>query len=214
MRGTLLGLVAIASASACGTSAPSPTTRTEAGDLALPKMSLPSATELSAAYNGTVVDVNRRVTVLDLYVRGIEVRLRSPAAAVGANTLLRTSTNLRPGTFSDISDIPWGRIEAFYDGKELVRLRILPTPGPFTRSEEFYYSKGRLVYVYVEPDGARKRDPHVETTGDGYYFGSNGMIAWVFPDGRMADPKSSEFKAWAIQLEREGDRFPREAKAP
>ena len=212
MRGTLLGLVAIASA--CGTSAPTPTTQTAAGDIVLPKMSLPTAAELNAAYNGTVVDVNRRVTVLDQYVRGIEVRLRSPAAAVGANTLLRTSTNLRPGTFSDISDEPWGRIEAFYDGKELVRLRMLPPPGPLTRSEEFYYSKGRLIYVYIEPDGAKKRDPHVETTGDGYYFGREGMIGWVFPDGRMADPKNSEFKAWSIQLEREGDRFPREAKVP
>lgn len=76
-----------------------------------------------------------------------------------------------------------------------------------TASEEFYYNDGKLVYVYAEPDGATKSDPHVETSGDKFYFGSEGMFAWIKADGTRVDLTDPEFAKWSAQILKESDRF-------
>ncbi|HEY9227345.1 MAG TPA: hypothetical protein VIP11_11900, partial [Gemmatimonadaceae bacterium] len=163
---------------------------------------------------GRMSNMPNRVVMLQRYVRWIESRLPKSAMSVGNKPLTMTSTNLPPNAFADVTDEQWARMDAFYSGSALKRLRLLPPPGAKPRTEEFYFDDGKLVYVYIDPDGANKRDPHVENGGDAFYFGKEGLFAWVRPDGRTADPGSVAFKAWGTKLLAEGNRFPREATKP
>ncbi len=205
MRYTLLGLIVLAGA--CAQHAQNGTV---AGDVALPTIA-PTAANLDAAYDGTTMDVSSRIAVLGHYVDGIE-------AGIGSR-LTQTSTSLSLDAFSDVTDEQWDRMDAFYDNGELKRLRLIPPVNTQQQqadqgTEEFYFDGGRLVYVYYEPDGATKSDRHVESGGDAYYFGREGLIAWIRGDGTRADPSDPDFKSWSAQLSKEASRFSEAAKRP
>jgi hypothetical protein len=211
MKRVYLGLIALLAA--CTTQV-SPG-GSAAGDVAMTPAPLaaPSETDLSAAYEGGEIAIERRLATLESYVKWIESRL--PMATSSSNALRRTSVTLPPQAFSDVTDEEWERMDAYYDGPELKRLRLIPSARSGDQgTEEFYYDDGKLVFVYYEPDGATKSEPHTETGGDAYYFGREGLIAWVRGDGSRVDPSDADFKAWSKHLLNEAERFPRDARTP
>jgi hypothetical protein len=169
----------------------------------------PMPAALEEAYTSSTLDVQRRIATLDRYRRSIEQRLPGADRAGAGPVLIEKSVTLPPNAFADVTDEPWAIMQTFYDGSELKRLRLLPPLGVRTTTEEFYFDNGKLVFVYEEPDGAAKAAQQSEFGGDAYYFGREGMIAWIRKGGKQVDPNSDEFKAKSAQLLKEAARFPR-----
>lgn len=207
-RTYLLLLGALGASAACASMPPS---GSAAGDLDI-FVATPSAAELDAAYTSSTLDISSRIATLDRYRRSIEQRLPgADFALAGATTLTKRAVTLPAHAFSDVTREEWATMETFYDRNELKRLRLIPPAGAKPETEEFYFNNGNLVFVYYEPDGAGKSERHVESGGDAFYFGSEGLIAWVRSDGSRVDPNKGEFKYWASHLLKEAARFSRGA---
>jgi len=205
MKRTYLLLGALAAAAGCASAVPG---GAAAGDVDV-SLSTPSVAELDAAYTSSTIDVSSRIATLDRYRRSIEQRLPGADLALAGTTLTKQSLTLPAHAFADVTDEEWATMEKFYDGNELKRLRLIPLAGAKPETEEFYFNNGNLVFVYYEPDGAAKSERHAESDGDSFYFGSEGLIAWVRADGTRVDPNDPEFKHWSAQLLKEAARFPR-----
>jgi hypothetical protein len=193
-------LTIMAAAAAC---APAAYTSSSAGDVALE--AVPSSADMASAY-GSALPLETRLAYVNRYVDGIESRLPGELMTPGA--LRRTQTLLGADAFAEVTDEQFERMDAYYDGADLKRIRMIPA-APRTATEEFYYNDGKLVYVYYEPGGAEKSDPHPEVSGEKYYFGAEGMIAWEKADGTRVDPSNADFMYWSAQLLKEADRFAR-----
>jgi hypothetical protein len=205
MKRTYLWLGVLAAAAACtGKSAE----KEAAGDVDVVVVA-PAPAELNAAYTSSTIDISNRIATLDRYRRSIEQRLPGSDIAVAGTGLTQKTVTLPPNAFADVTDEPWAVMETFYDGSELKRLRLLPPLGIRTKTEEFYFDNGNLIFVYEEPNGAAKAAQQSEFGGDAFYFGSEGLIAWVRSGGKHVDPNSDEFKAKSAKLLKEAARFPR-----
>ena len=205
MKRTYLLLGALAAVSACASAPPG---GAAAGDVDV-SVSSPSVAELDAAYTSSTLDVSNRIATLDRYRRSIEQGLPGDDFALAGTRLRKQSLTLPAHAFADVTDEEWATMETFYDGSELKRLRLIPRAGAKPETEEFYFNNGNLVFVYYEPDGAGKSERHVESDGDSFYFGSEGLIAWVRADGTRVDPNDPDFKYWSGQLLKEAARFSR-----
>jgi hypothetical protein len=203
MKRTYLWLGVLAAAAAC-----TKADKEAAGDVDVVVVA-PAPAELDAAYTNSTLDDSNRISTLDRYRRSIEQRLPGADRALAGTVLTEKSVTLPPNAFADVTDEKWAVMETFYDGSELKRLRLLPPLGIKTTTEEFYFNNGNLIFVYEEPNGAVKAAQQSEFGGDAYYFGREGMIAWVQSGGRQVDPNSDEFKSKSAKLLKEAARFPR-----
>ena len=207
MKRTYLLLGALTASAAC---ASAPAGRTAAGDVDVDMpVAAPTAAEFDEAYTSSSLDVSTRIATLDRYRRSIEQRLPGADLALAGTVLTQRSVTLPSRAFADVTDEEWASMETFYDGSELKRIRLIPHAGAKPETEEFYFNNGNLVFVYYEPDGGTKSTRHVESDGDAFYFGSEGMIAWVRSDGTRVDPNDPDFKYWSKHLLKEAARFPR-----
>ena len=205
MKRTYLWLGVLAATAGC---TKAPADKTAAGDVDVVVVA-PAPAELDAAYTSSALDVSNRTATLDRYRRAIEQRLPGADRALAGTVLTQKSVTLPPNAFADVTDEQWAIMETFYDGSELKRLRLLPPLGIKTKTEEFYFNNGNLIFVYEEPNGAAKADQQSEYGGDAFYFGTEGMIAWVRSGGKQVDPNSEEFKSKSAKLLKEAARFPR-----
>ncbi len=203
MKRTFLLLGALAAIAGCASATHG---RTAAGDVVI---SAPSGAELDAAYTSSTLDVESRMATLDRYRRSIEERLPGAELARPGTVLTRRTVNLPARAFADVTDEQWAIMETFYDGPELKRLRLIPPAGAKPETEEFYFNNGKLVFVYYEADGAARAERHVEAGGDAFFFGNEGMIAWIRGDGSRVDRNDPDFKYWSTQLLKEAARFRR-----
>ena len=205
MKRTYLLASMLAAGAAC---TKEPADKAAAGDVDMGVIVVaPAPAELDAAYTSSTLDVSNRVATLDRYRRAIEQRLPGADRAAPGTVLTQKSVTLPPNAFADVTDEQWATMETFYDGSELKRLRLLPPAGVRTKTEEFYFNNGNLIFAYHEPNGSTKADQHAEFGGDAFYFGRDGLIAWVRPGGIQVDPNSEEFKSWSAKLRKEGARF-------
>ena len=188
-------------AAACG---PSLQTSSSGGDVALD--AIPSSADMASAY-GTSLPLATRMAYVDRYVESVEARVAGTATRA-ENALTLVQRSLAPDAFADVTDEQFERMDAYYEGTALKRIRMIPLP-PEIATEEFYFNDGKLVYVYYEPDGATKPEPHPEVSGEKFYFGTEGLMAWVLADGSQVRPNHPDFRKWSTHLQKEAERFAR-----
>jgi hypothetical protein len=170
-------------------------------------VTLVSAPAATKAYRDTTLGADARVSMLEAEVAVLNARVANGRPTTIPDPLDRDEVELTPDTFSDISDFRWAELIRYSDGGELKRLRMRPVAG-HREAEEFFYDRGHLIAVHYHSDGEAREDPHSLTTGQMFYFGQEGMLAWVREGGTRGDPSSAEFKRWADLLLKEGERFP------
>jgi hypothetical protein len=181
--------------------APAVYTSSAGGDVALG--AAPSSADMATAY-GTTLPLDTRLMYVDRYVDVVEDRI----ARTSERPLTLVQTPLEPRAFSDLAEMQFQRMDAYWDGAVLKRIRMIPLP-PETATEEFYFNDGNLVYVYYERDAASKPDPHEEIAGQKFYFGSEGLINWELENGTRVSRDNPDFAKWSSQLLKEAERFAR-----
>jgi hypothetical protein len=204
-RQTITAMLALAAlTSACATR--TIYTESAAGEVS-PAVSIPTAAELDAAYMDATMSANARVDVLDSRAALIDARLYGPDAISGLAMLSRRDIELDPDAFSDITDERWARMEAWYEGSDIRKIRMIPSEDR-NETEEFYYDRGNLIMVYWNPKGISAQDKSASSGGESFYFGKEGLLSWVRDDGTIGEPSSDEFKYWDAHLRKEAARFP------
>ena len=65
----------------------------------------------------------------------------------------------------------WSKIHFYSENGELVRVKTYPHPGISTRTEEFYYQDGDLIFAYIEDDGTTEDETGgAHQDGKEYYY--------------------------------------------
>ncbi len=180
-----------------------------AGDVS-PAVAVKSAAgvaQAQAAYSDASLNTDVRIAALDSYADGIDGRLPDSALPLGITALTKVPTTLPDGAFGDITDDRWSRMDAFYDGTELKRMDMMPM-GSGHGPEVFYFAQGKLVMVARHADSTVTRDLPARADAERFYFGQEGLIAWVHPDGTKADSSTDAFRHWSEKLMKESARFP------
>ena len=70
-----------------------------------------------------------------------------------------------------------------------------------------YFHDDKPVFAFIENDGMGKKGDASEAKGDKFYFGSEGLIAFLKADGNKVDASSEEFKKYNEKLIREANAF-------
>lgn len=138
-----------------------------------------------------------RVKAIDAYVSDVEAKLPS---------LSRKEKDLKAGDLKGVTEASLEKIHAYYDGQNLKRVKTYPT-GSSRKTEEFYFYNDKLVFVFVEAEGAGKTGDDRGAKGERLYFGNDGLFAWYGEDGKAKDPAGSEFKTMGGKLTTEALAF-------
>ena len=89
-----------------------------------------------------------------------------------------------------------GEMIAYFDGSAIVKI-VANHFGEMGRAaEEYYYSKGKLIFVYRK-DFRYNRPMSgkvVATPENRFYFQNDRLIRWVNEDGKQVAPTTDEFK--------------------
>jgi hypothetical protein len=113
---------------------------------------------------------------------------------------------LSPDELKNVTNENWTKIHTYSDGADLKRMKLYPPAGS-QRTEEFYYDDGKLVFVFLEANGAGKENHDQNATGDKYYFTDGKLIAATAADGKSLDVKSAEAKRMSEKLQKESEAF-------
>jgi len=64
----------------------------------------------------------------------------------------------------------WSKIDFYVDGGRVARIKTYPYPQISTRTEEFYYDDGQLIYAYIEDHGTGDQEHGGPRTEGKEYF--------------------------------------------
>lgn len=158
------------------------------------------------AYDDKSMTLDARVTAIDGYVKRVETELPASESEGTESKLKRKETDLSKETLAGITDEKWAKMHSYYNGEKLERLKVYSLENE-KKTEEFYFFNDKPVFAFIEKDGMSKKGDNVEAKGDKFYFGSEGLIAWIKADGSKVDATSEEFKKYGEKLVKEVTAF-------
>jgi len=167
--------------------------------LALMVNGLIAAEDQNVGGETTAQKQKEEVQAIDTHVRQVENKL---------DQLTRKEATLDAGDVAKVTDEKWTKLHTYADGDKVVRLKVYPAAG--SKTEEFYYRDGRLVFAFVEPSGAGKKGPEPDAKGSKYYFDDGQLIA-VVENGTTA-PMNEQARTMGGKLTRESQAFLESAK--
>lgn len=158
------------------------------------------------AFDDKSMAADERVAAIDAYVKSIEAKLPPSGSEESGDMLKRKETDLSNDSFVDVTDEKWAKMDTYYDGEKLMRLKVYSAEGQ-KKTEEFYFYNDKPIFAFIENDGMGKKGDATEAKGDKFYFGSEGMFAMTKADGTKADASSEEFMKYKDKLPNEASAF-------
>lgn len=158
------------------------------------------------AFDDTSMAIDERVAAIDAYVKSIEAKLPPSGSEASGDMLKRKESDLSDDSFDDVTQEKWAKLHTYYDGEKLMRLKVY-SPENEKKTEEFYFYEDKPVFAFIENDGMGKKGDSSEAKGDKFYFGSEGMFAFVKADGTKVDASSEEFAMYKNKLPNEASAF-------
>lgn len=71
----------------------------------------------------------------------------------------------------------WSKIDFYVDGNQVVRVKTYPHSGVSTRTEEFYFDGGQLMYAYIQDHGSEAHERGgPRTEGKEYYYSQGKFV--------------------------------------
>lgn len=163
------------------------------GALALGFCALPFASVHATAAQDAATSTAPTTASIDGEVRRIEQALP---------TLKRKEVTLQPAALAGITETKWARLHAYGNDGQVERLKLYPPQGS-AKTEEFYYQAGKLIHVFIEPNGAGHEGHDASAKGTRYYFNAGGLFA-VGTDGATPNTRlDASQQAMGAKLVRE-----------
>lgn len=158
------------------------------------------------AFDDSSMAVAERVTAIEAYVKSVEAKLPPDGAEGTGDNLKRKEKDLSDDSFEDVTKEKWAKMDTYYDGDKLKRLKVYSAEGE-KKTEEFYFHDGKLIFAFIENDGMGKKGDKSEAKGDKFYFGNEGLIEFVKADGSRVNITDEEFKKYNTKLLDEAGAF-------
>lgn len=158
------------------------------------------------AYSDKTMVIEDRVKTIDEYIRSIESKIPKEGTEGNSDSLKRKETDISKEAIKDVTDEKWANLHTYSEGGKIKRLKVYSAAGE-KKTEEFYFLDDKPVYAFIENDGMSKKGDASEAKGDKFYFGSEGLIAFIKADGSKVEASSEEFKKFNEKLTKEANVF-------
>lgn len=87
-----------------------------------------------------------------------------------------------------------GELSAYFDGPEIVKIATTNNGETNSFFEEFYYSGGKLIFVYRKQEIYNEPMTKVARTKESrFYFGDGQLIRWVNENGKQVGAGNSQY---------------------
>jgi hypothetical protein len=106
---------------------------------------------------------------------GLMASIETRRKAIEARDSLVRKTVATTGLREQIKQ-KWSRIDYYADGDQVVRIKTYPHAQVSTRTEEFYFDGGQLMYAYIEDKGTEDKERGGARTGGKEYFFARGKF--------------------------------------
>lgn len=102
-----------------------------------------------------------------------------------------------------------GQLIAYLDGPAVVKLVVTHYGEMGRTSEEYYYSNGKLIFVFEKVSHYNKpmSGKVIRTVENRYYFDNDQMIRWIDENQKQADTSGEEFRSKQKDLLENSNRF-------
>lgn len=138
-----------------------------------------------------------QVQAINAYVRGVEKKHSS---------YQHKQAKLAQGQFRKVTNEEWSKIDSYWEGTTLKRMRLYPVGGS-KKTEEFYYNGNAPVFVFLEENGADSENHDSAARGEKFYFANGQLIAAMDENGKAMDLKNDATKKQAAKLKKESQAF-------
>lgn len=71
----------------------------------------------------------------------------------------------------------WSKLEFYSRNGQVQRIKSYPHDGISTRTEEFYFRDGQLIFAYIQDNGVHSEAGGQHTTGKEYYYDEGRFVA-------------------------------------
>ncbi|MEO7167341.1 MAG: hypothetical protein ABI787_12530 [Spartobacteria bacterium] len=149
--------------------------------------------DLSKTLMDASMSAKQKMEAIESYVEHVEK---------GAATLTRKEEMLAKDSLKDATDETWTKMHAYFDGKDLKRMKLYPGENS-TKTEEFYFYNNEPVFAFVEKNGKGKENHDKDAVGSKYYFVDGKLIEAIDADGKMMDVKSADAEKMGAKLHKE-----------
>ncbi|MCC6866758.1 MAG: hypothetical protein IT280_11435 [Ignavibacteria bacterium] len=115
------------------------------------------------------------------------------------NKLTQKVVEFKGDSFRENLKQKWAKMDAYYDGDKLVRIKVYPHTGISERTEEFYLMDGKLVFVFIKDQGLKKEPEDKNTRGKNMYFSDDKIISYEDLSGEK-DNVNEDKKVYEAKL--------------
>lgn len=108
-----------------------------------------------------------------------------------------------PLTGADVKETirqKWEKMDAYYEGANLVRIQLYPRKGVSERTEEFYLMENKLVFAYIQDKGPKHEGKDMGEPGKELYFYNDKLIKFEDRSGEPATNVEQEKKMYETRL--------------
>ena len=102
----------------------------------------------------------------------------------------------------------WEKIDGYYDGDKIVRIQTYPHKGISTRTEEYYFMDGKLVFAVINDKGtAEIEGKDTGTMNKEFYFDNDKLIKYDNKTKEADKNLESEKKMYETKLPYEAKEY-------
>ena len=94
----------------------------------------------------------------------------------------------------------WEKMDAYYEGNQLVRIQLYPHKGISERTEEFYLKDNKLVFAFIQDKGPKHEGRDIGEPGKEFYFDNDLLIKFLDRSGEEEKDFDSEQKMYEYRL--------------
>lgn len=93
----------------------------------------------------------------------------------------------------------WEKVDAYYDGNNLVRIQTYPYANS-ERREEFYIKDGKLAFVFISDKGPNDEGKDTGDKGKEFYFDNDKLVKYVNNTGEKETNADAEKNMYETRL--------------
>ena len=94
----------------------------------------------------------------------------------------------------------WEKMDAYFDGEQLVRIQLYPHKGISERTEEFYLKDNTLIFAFIQDKGPKHVGRDTGEPGKEFYFDHGRLIKFLDRSGEVEKDLDSEQKMYEYRL--------------
>lgn len=140
----------------------------------------------------TTVNVDETVAKISKYRADGEIKLNN-------KSFTKKEISLKGDNVKANIKQKWEKVDAYYEGNNLVRIMFYPHKGQSERTEEFYIMNGKLVFAFIQ-DNEKHEGHDTGEPGKEFYFDNDKLIKYINTTGEKESNLEEEKKMYEVKL--------------